>query len=306
MHSWPFRAAVCAQAITALDADLVALQEVFGFQLASLLRRLPGHAATGAPRGDGRRRGERCTVLYRTARLQLFHSETRWYSDPPFTPGSRGWGNPVPRIATLCRFRDTLTRREFGAVSTHWDGASAASRQRSAEALLSWLDPALPWIVAGDLNATAGTPAVARLRDGGLRDTLPELGDGGRMPPRTIPGTGRPTARASISCWSRASGVSTPPRYGTTVPAAASHRITGQLSRTCAWRANPSSRPCEALRGPRGKRADGAPAHREKVPRDHVWRFAAHSASSRHTKRSFCRSCMASISSSRVFMTKGP
>ncbi len=177
--SWPFRAKACAQAIAGLDADLVCLQEVYGFQLRRLLRRLPGYAAAGAPRDDGRRRGERCCVLYRPRRLRLRRAETRWYSDTPDVPGSCGWGAAMPRIATICRFRDWGAGSEFGAVSTHWDGASAESRRRSAAALLSWLDPALPWIVAGDLNATAGTPAVTRLLAGGLRDTLAELGERG-------------------------------------------------------------------------------------------------------------------------------
>jgi endonuclease/exonuclease/phosphatase family metal-dependent hydrolase len=152
---------------------------VYGFQLRSLLRRLPGYAAAGAPRGDGRRRGERCTVLYRTRRLTLRRATTRWYADTPDVPGSRGWGATAPRIATLCRLRDGDTGREIGAASTHWDGASAESRRRSAAALLSWLDPGLPWVVAADLNATAGTPAVARLLAGGLRDTLAGLGERG-------------------------------------------------------------------------------------------------------------------------------
>ena len=46
--------------------------------------------------------------------------------------------------------------------------------------------------------------------------------------------------------------------------------------------------------------------HRSQVSGDHVRRFAAHSASSRQTKLSFCRSRSASEISSRVFITKGP
>ena len=179
VHSWPFRAKVCGRAIAALDADLVCLQEVYGFQLRALLRRLPGYAGAGAPRTDGRRRGERCSVLYRLRRLRLRRADTRWYADTPDVPGSRGWGAAMPRIATICRFHDAAAGREFGAVSTHWDGASAESRRRSAAALLSWLDPSLPWIVAGDLNATVRTPAVVRLLTGGLRDTLAEFGERG-------------------------------------------------------------------------------------------------------------------------------
>ncbi len=174
--SWPLRAGACAAAIAGLGADVVGLQEVRLFQERSLARRLPGYAGAGAGREDGRGRGERCTVLYRTARLQLTSWTVRWFSDTPGKPGSRSWGNPIARIVTLCRFSDRRTGEPFGVADAHWDGASAPSRLRSAEALLGWLDPELPWIVLGDLNATAGDPAVARLVAAGLRDTLAHLG----------------------------------------------------------------------------------------------------------------------------------
>ena len=152
---------------------------MYGFQQRYLTSRLSGYAALGAGRDDGRERGERCTVLYRPGRLELDSWTVRWFSDTPGVPGSRGWGNPVTRLVTLCRFIDRADGRRFGVADAHWDGASAESRLRSAEALLGWLDPALPWIVVGDLNATAGDPAVARLVAGGLRDTLAHLGERG-------------------------------------------------------------------------------------------------------------------------------
>lgn len=175
-NSWPLRAGACAATIAGLEADLVGLQEVRRFQERGLARRLPGYAGAGAGREDGRCRGERCTVAYRTDRLHLDAWTVRWFSATPDTPGSRSWGNPIPRIATLCRFTDRVSRVRFGAANVHWDGASAGSRLRSAETLLEWLDPSLPWMVTGDLNATVADPAVALLLAGGLRDTLPDLG----------------------------------------------------------------------------------------------------------------------------------
>jgi endonuclease/exonuclease/phosphatase family metal-dependent hydrolase len=175
-HSWPLRAGACAAAVAGLDADLIGLQEARLFQERGLARRLPGYAGAGAGRDDGRCRGERCTVAYRTARLRLESWTVRWFSDTPWVPGSRSWGNPIPRIATLCRFADLRTGDRFGLANAHWDGASAGSRLRSAEALLGWLDPSLPWLVVGDLNATGEDPSVARLLAGGLTDTLAALG----------------------------------------------------------------------------------------------------------------------------------
>jgi endonuclease/exonuclease/phosphatase family metal-dependent hydrolase len=175
-HSWPLRAGACAAAIAGLRADVVGLQEVRLFQERGLARRLPGYAGAGAGRDDGRCRGERCTVVYRTTRLRLDRWTVRWFSDTPWLPASRSWGNPIPRIVTLCRFTDLRTGAAFGLADLHWDGASAASRLRGAEALLGWLDPALPWLVVGDLNAAAGDPAVERLVAGGLTDALAGLG----------------------------------------------------------------------------------------------------------------------------------
>jgi endonuclease/exonuclease/phosphatase family metal-dependent hydrolase len=175
-HSWPLRRRACAAAIAGSGAHVVGLQEVYGFQQLYLARRLRGYAALGAGRDDGHERGERCTVVYRTDRLALESWTVRWFSDTPAVPGSRTWGNPITRIVTLCRFRDRATGRRFGVANAHWDGAAAESRLRSAEALLRWLDPSFPWVVLGDLNATAGDPSVARLVAGGLGDTLAHLG----------------------------------------------------------------------------------------------------------------------------------
>ncbi len=177
--SWPLRRRACAAALAALDADVAGLQEARGFQQRYLERRLGGHAALGAGRGDGRRRGERCSVLFRRSRLRLEEWTVRWFSPTPGRPGSVGWGNRIPRIVTLCRFTDRHTGQRFGVADAHWDGASAASRLHSADALLRLLDPAVPWVVTGDLNATAGDPAVRRLLDGGLHDPLTHLGERG-------------------------------------------------------------------------------------------------------------------------------
>jgi endonuclease/exonuclease/phosphatase family metal-dependent hydrolase len=178
-HSWPLRRRAAAAALEALHAEVAGLQEVLGFQQRYLVRRLHGYAAVGAGRDDGREQGERCAVLYRPARLRLDSWTVRWLSDTPAVPGSRSWGNPTTRIVTVCRFTDLHDRRPFGVADTHWEGASAAARLRSAQALLAWLDPALPWIVLGDLNATAGDPAVQALVAGGLRDTMAHLGERG-------------------------------------------------------------------------------------------------------------------------------
>ncbi len=85
-------------------------------------------------------------------------------------PGSRTWGD-LPRVATLVRFTDLVTDAAFGVVDTHW-GSSPLEVERSAALILDWLEPGLPWIVLGDLNATVADPALRALLEGGLGDAL--------------------------------------------------------------------------------------------------------------------------------------
>ena len=202
LDSWPLRRRATAAVLAGLDADVACLQEVYGFQQRYLLRRLPGYAAAGDGRTNGRR-GERCAVLWRTDRLRLDEARTRWFSDTPDLPGSTGWGNRQPRVVTLARFTDRVSGRAFAVADCHLEGRPASSRHRSARALLAWLDPGLPWVVAGDLNAEPGDEAVATLLDGGLRDVFALVAGHdaahqralGYCPPTTLPARGRPGRR---------------------------------------------------------------------------------------------------------------
>lgn len=177
LDSWPFRKRRTAAAIIGLDADIVGLQEARAFQLRWLLARLPLFAAIGAGRDDGRSRGEYCAILYRADRLVLIAQRTRWLSTTPDLPGSLGWGARIPRIVTTGLFGilGAPQNLRFSVADTHWDGDSAQIRERSAELLLSWLDPGMPWIVLGDLNATPTERSARTLLDAGLVDALGHL-----------------------------------------------------------------------------------------------------------------------------------
>ena len=114
-------------------------------------------------------------------------------------PGSLGWGARAAADRDHGPVRLVGRRRRsprFGVADTHWDGGSAALRERSAALLLSWLDPALPWIVLGDFNATPAERSVRLLIEGGLRDTLARLPVSGPAPARIIASTAPPTAPA--------------------------------------------------------------------------------------------------------------
>lgn len=136
------------------------------------------HSALG-PRyvalGHGRRRdggGEACPLFFDADRLELESWRQIALSDRPDEPGSRSWGNRVPRIAVIAQLRDRETSEAFVVVNTHFDHLSRTARRRSAEALRRLVgEAARPSVVMGDLNTGEGTAPIQQLlRDAFLRD----------------------------------------------------------------------------------------------------------------------------------------
>ncbi len=133
-NAWPFRRRACADAIAALDADVIGLQEVFRCPLRYLSK---GYQAYGRGRSRGPF-GEHTPVL---SRLPVRSDQTRWYE----VTGSR-----FPRIAT------TVDLGGWHFTSTHLDESSGERRNESAHQLRAWLDEmAGPHVLVGDFNATA-------------------------------------------------------------------------------------------------------------------------------------------------------
>jgi endonuclease/exonuclease/phosphatase family metal-dependent hydrolase len=170
---WRRRRSLLAH-VRALDADVLALQEPFWAQLRAIHRGLgtDGHQCVGVGRVDGRRKGELCPVLVRRTAADVVASTTRWYADAPDVPGSRLPAASHPRVATVVRLRLRASATEITVVDTHLDEHRADNRRRSLELLLGWLDPALPTIVLGDLNAPPDDPALGVLTAAGFRSVL--------------------------------------------------------------------------------------------------------------------------------------
>ena len=170
-NSWPFRRKATAAALRGLDADVVGLQEAFGFQARSLQDHCPGYGFTGSGRSP-RRWGERCSIAFRRGDLTIVSGETRWYGPTPTKPGTKLPDASFPRIATVVRLRQTGGGPTFTVVNTHLDEHHERNRVAAAEQLLTWLDDG-PTVVVGDLNAVPDSPVVAVLVAEGLTDAVP-------------------------------------------------------------------------------------------------------------------------------------
>ena len=87
-----------------------------------------------------------------------------WLSATPDVPGSKTWGNQIPRVATWIHLIDQQNQRGFSVFNTHWDHRHQGSRVESAALIAKRIESRLgrkdPIVLLGDFNATEGNPAV--------------------------------------------------------------------------------------------------------------------------------------------------
>ncbi len=146
--------------------DVAGLQEALRFQLDSIRAALPEYGEVGVGRDDGKTAGEYSAILYRRDRFRVEEEGTFWFSDTPETPGSKSWGNQIPRICSWARFAERTSGRSFYVYNLHLDHISQPSRERSAEYLkraIARRNAPDPVVITGDFNASEDNPAVLAL-----------------------------------------------------------------------------------------------------------------------------------------------
>ncbi|HEX5729140.1 endonuclease/exonuclease/phosphatase family protein [Microbacterium sp.] len=145
----------------ALPDQAAALAEALGREY-----RFAGHGTLPGPTGEG------CPLFYDTRRLELLDWGQTALSDHPDEPGSRSWGNLIPRVLVRAEFRDRATSLRLVALNTHLDPFSRRSRARAAEHIRDVVaHQELPVLVTGDLNARPRSRAITTLlANGALRD----------------------------------------------------------------------------------------------------------------------------------------
>ena len=171
-NAWPLRRRRLLDYLDSLDADVLALQEAFAFQVRAVAAALPGHRVIGHGRSR-RRRGEQVPILVRNERLDVHGERTRWLSESPDRPGSRLPGARFPRISTVADLHDAATRRTFTLANTHLDADDPERRRHAAGILADWAADWTAPVLVGDLNATIDAPELAPLLATGLQDALP-------------------------------------------------------------------------------------------------------------------------------------
>jgi endonuclease/exonuclease/phosphatase family metal-dependent hydrolase len=168
-RAWRNRIPGVVRMIRRLGPDCIGVQEAEHGQVADLWASLPDYEFFGVGREDGSRAGEYAGIFYRKDRFRPDPADcgTFWLSDTPEVPGSRSWGNEIPRVAAWVRLIDLATGRGFYLYNTHWDHRNQPSRERASLLMASRIDTRKhsgePVAVIGDFNANETNPGLIYL-----------------------------------------------------------------------------------------------------------------------------------------------
>ena len=130
---WNNRRAQVFALLKSSAPDIAGMQEVYKYQLDELLAALPGYAALGVGRDDGKTAGEYSPIFYRTALFKVDTSATFWLSETPEIAGSKVPGAGSIRIDTWARLRHIQSGQTFYFHSTHWDNVSVEAQLLGAK-----------------------------------------------------------------------------------------------------------------------------------------------------------------------------
>ncbi|HWH08216.1 MAG TPA: endonuclease/exonuclease/phosphatase family protein [Candidatus Thermoplasmatota archaeon] len=151
-NGWEQRRHAAAEVIRRHAPDLVGTQEGLPGQVGYLESHFPEYGFLGEARFGGRN-DEFNAILYRKDRFKVLGTGNFWLSDTPDVPGSRTWGNLVPRMATWARFMDKDTGNVFHHLNTHLDHLVPRARKLGALLIQKRLPQDVPVLMTGDFNA---------------------------------------------------------------------------------------------------------------------------------------------------------
>jgi endonuclease/exonuclease/phosphatase family metal-dependent hydrolase len=183
-NHWEHRKAAVFRLLREYQADVMGLQEALAFQVEEIRRVFPEYGCAVVYRDDGKQAGESCPIFYRRERFRQRDGGTFWFSDTPEVPGSKHWGNSIPRICTWICLEEAASRRPLYIYNVHLDHQSQSSREKSVQLLverLNQLPAGSAVVVMGDFNMELSNPAMRPLWDqkgSGLIETWQKLHEG--------------------------------------------------------------------------------------------------------------------------------
>lgn len=183
--AWERRAEAVAQAVAAMEADIVGFQEMETFagghynrenvQQTFLEERFPEFrfSATGNPQVFPNTQ----PIAYRADRLVPLDQGFFFFSETPEVIYSDPWAGRWPSFATWTLLEDTTTGERLYVYNVHFDFSSIRNRRKSADLVRRRIEsrdhPEVPVVLLGDFNALEWFPAVREFRSLGLFPVSP-------------------------------------------------------------------------------------------------------------------------------------
>ena len=165
-NSWVFRRHLVREVLTRYRPDVLGLQEALDFQIVEIHSMLPGFEKVDI----GNLAGSKVlhnAIFYNAARFVLLEQGTFWFSDTPDIPGSKGWGNIIPRTCTWARLIEKDSEQAFYFYNVHLDHLSRRSRKNSVVFLTQFIHARSspdPFILTGDFNAREKSALIQFLK----------------------------------------------------------------------------------------------------------------------------------------------
>lgn len=177
---WERRKGPLDSAFKALNADVVAFQEMESFQRGDdgSVNLARDHLLAGNPdygvaaTGDWRTFPTTQPLLYLKERLQPIDQGWFFFSDTPDVIYSRTFNGSFPAFASWAQFQDRGTGARFRVVNVHFEYSSRSNRLLSAaltrDRIKPWIDAGETVFLVGDLNALHGTQTMDILEESGV------------------------------------------------------------------------------------------------------------------------------------------
>ena len=165
-HHWMYRRHLVHEILNQYRPDVLGLQEALDFQISEIRAMLPGYKYVGIGNFGGGT-GMHNAIFYDADRFLLSEEDTFWLSDSPDIPGSRDWGNIIPRICTWVRLIEKKSRQAFYFYNVHFDHISQRARKKSAVLLTQRIQARAfpdPFVLTGDFNARERSVPIRYLK----------------------------------------------------------------------------------------------------------------------------------------------
>lgn len=173
---WDNRKQAVKQAISDLDADIIAFQEMETFaggsfnqenkQLDWVLQHFPRYEA-GAY-GDAKVYPNTQPVLYKHERFSQISQGFFFFSDTPDVIYSRTFNGSWPAFCSWTQLKDKATGKEFYIYNVHFEYKSMGNRSKSAQLVRKRIEPVLQQdnavVLLGDINAPSFAPTTRKLK----------------------------------------------------------------------------------------------------------------------------------------------